>query len=96
MNMYCTTCGARAEVCQCAPGIRHLAPMPQQQRSVVGTTMLVLLTIFVIVPVLLIGGCNALASAATGDWNILGALGLLAVVGVAIWGGSAIVRRINR
>lgn len=59
--LYCTTCGARAQDCLCLPGTRSLAPIPPRQRSVVGTTLLVLLTVFVIAPILLIAGCSALA-----------------------------------
>ncbi len=58
--MYCTACGATAAACQCEPGVRHLAPVPVKPRSVVGTTLLVLLTVFVIAPILLVGGCQAL------------------------------------
>jgi len=58
--LYCTACGATATACTCEPGLRHLAPIPAQPRSVIGTTLLVLLTVLVIAPILLIAGCQAL------------------------------------
>jgi hypothetical protein len=49
-------------MCRCEPGVRRLLPVPvhPRQRSVVGTTLIVLFTVFVIAPILLIVGCSAL------------------------------------
>lgn len=59
LPLYCTTCGCHAADCLCLPGTRNLAPIPARPRSVVGTTLLVLLTVFVIAPVLLLAMCQA-------------------------------------
>ena len=59
--LYCTACGQFAHYCACPPGVRNLQPMPKRPRSVVGTTLLVLLTVFVLAPILLIAACSVLA-----------------------------------
>lgn len=61
-GMYEVTCGLPAKWCRCDPSVREYRPMPSKPRSVVVTTLLVLLTIFVIAPAivatLFAGGCS--------------------------------------
>lgn len=66
---------------------------PQRPRSVVGTTLLVMLTV-VLAPVLLIGGCGALGSLGTDGASTV--IGSLVMLGVVIAVANVVVRRIDK
>lgn len=76
MVPLCQWCKQRPGHCVCG----RTQPGPPRPRSVVGTTVLVLITIFVIVPGVLLGAGGVLAKAnETGGW-----LAILLLIGVVV------------